>query len=58
MQLSQKGCFLLQVLIPIFNCECKDLQGGTLCGPVFCIILKRVLIKKTTLLNNIKLLIW
>ena len=26
------------MLIPIFNCKCKDLQGGTLCGPVFCII--------------------
>jgi len=28
------------VLIPIFNCKYKDLQGGTLCGPVFCIFLK------------------
>ena len=35
-QLSQKGCVLLQVLIPIFNCKYKDLQGGTLCGHVFC----------------------
>ena len=32
-QLSQK-VFLLQVQIPIFNCKGKDLQGGTLCGPV------------------------
>ena len=22
--------------IPIFNCKCKALQGGTLGGPVFC----------------------
>jgi len=30
-QLSQKGCSLLQVLIQMFNCKRKDLQGGTLC---------------------------
>ena len=24
------------MLIPVFTCKCKDLQGGTLCGPVFC----------------------
>ena len=28
------------MLIPIFNCKHKDLQGGTLCGPVFRIFLK------------------
>jgi hypothetical protein len=30
------------VLIPVFNCKCKDLQGGTLCGPVFFICLKDI----------------
>ena len=28
------------MLIPVFNCKCKDLQGGTLCGPFFCNFLK------------------
>ena len=37
---ARKVVFLLQMLIPIFNCKCKDLQGGTLCGPVFFICLK------------------
>ena len=41
-QLSQKGCFLLQMFISIYNCKCKGLQGGTLCGPVFCNFLKGV----------------
>ena len=39
---ARKVVFLLQVLIPIFNCKCKALQGGTLCGPLFCIFLKDV----------------
>ena len=42
MQWRQKGCFLLQVPISIYNCKCKGLQGGTLCGPVFCNFFKRV----------------
>ena len=28
-QVSPKGCFLLQMLIPIYYCKCKGLQGGT-----------------------------
>ena len=50
---SQKGCFLLQVLIPIFNCKCKDLQGGTLCGPVFCNCFKGFN-KENSFLNKVK----
>ena len=30
----------------MFNCKCKDLQGGTLCGPVVCNFFKGNLIKK------------
>ena len=26
-QVRQKGCFLLKMLIPIYNCKCKGLQG-------------------------------
>jgi len=37
---ARKVVFLLRVLIPIFDCKCKGVQGGTLCGPVFCIFLK------------------
>jgi hypothetical protein len=33
---TRKVVFLLQVLIPIFNYKYNDLQGGTLCGHVFC----------------------
>ena len=33
--MRQKGCFLMQVFMSIYNCTCKGLQGGTLGGPVF-----------------------
>ena len=26
------------MFISMYNCKCKGLQGGTLCGPVFCIL--------------------
>jgi len=38
--------FLIASANSSFNCKCKDLQGGTLCGPVFCNLLKMILIKK------------
>ena len=37
-----EGCVLLQMFISVCNCICKGLQGGTVCGPVFCNFLKRV----------------
>ena len=51
--------FLLQVLIPIYNCTCKGLQGGTLCGPVFAIFEKdfkqnAAVVKKVILLEFVK----
>ena len=50
LQVSPKGCFLLQML---YSCKCKGLQGGTLCGPVFCIF-SRMLKKKTAVLEKIQ----
>ena len=47
-QVSQTGCFLLQIFFSFFNCTCKGLQGGTLCGHVFCNVLKRVKKKQKT----------
>ena len=43
---SPKGYFLLQMLVPISNCKCKGLQGGSLCGPGF-YIFQRILEKET-----------
>ena len=37
---ARKVVLKMQVLIPFFNCKCKDLQGGTLCGQIICNLLK------------------
>ena len=47
------------MLIPIYNCTCKGLQGGTLCGPVFAIFEKdfkqnAAVVKKVILLEFVK----
>ena len=44
--MSQKGFCLLKMFMSIYNCKCKSLQGGTLCGPVFCKFLNRFLKRK------------
>ena len=55
-QVRPKGRFLLQMLFPIYNCKCKGLQGSTLCGPVFCNFFKRILKKKTSVLEKVNFL--
>ena len=51
MQEKKRTSYSTAVFFPfflsVFNCKCKDLQGGILCGPVFLQFFQRILIKKT-----------
>ena len=47
-----KRLFLLQMFMSIYTCKCRGLQGGTLCGPVFCMFFKNGCKKKTDVLKK------
>ena len=49
--MKPKGCFLLQMLIPIHKCKCK----GPLSGPIFCAFVQKDFENKTAVLEKVTL---